>query len=67
MGVDVGTFVGAAEGDGDVAADADVFGLCKGEEGFEAGEGVGDCAVCVGFGEGVGGGGEDGDFGGEGR
>ena len=64
--VGLGAFVRATEGDGDVASDAQVARFGRGDQGLEAVEGFLDRAVGVGFGEGFGGGGEEGDFGGEG-
>lgn len=54
MGGDVGAFEGAAEGHGDVGADAGVAGAGVVDEGTEVGQGGGDGAVCVFLGEGFG-------------
>lgn len=70
MGIDVGAFVGAAERNGNIASDAEATGLCQGDDGAGALEGLGDGAVGVGAGESFSGGGEERDFvgvGGRGR
>ena len=58
----VGPFEGAAEGDGDVGARAQVVRFGVRDQRPEAREGFGDAAVGVALGEGFGGGAEEGDF-----